>query len=273
VIFVAIILIVVVVLVPALGLFSSSIGNNPSNEKVSFNPVYKSSATAWGVSVHNVTPPNMPLSYFSVVLSVNGTAKLSGKTLTDGTIGDAHVGDMGATCTLSFMDIDGGGKLSGGDFFTFTFSVTPGSGITVELKVLRSSGSRELGSTSFTTTVSVPTVMFLPVEKISATGWKLVFGDISSSEYSLSSFSIVVFNGSVKAINCTPIVDGVIGTYNDGNNPLSVSFTDLTGNNKVNKGDCLTFTYTDPPASGISIETHLVWSADGTEIASKTFTT
>ena len=137
---------VAITVVLAAVLYVMVIGFNPTvvdSPKVGFIGPRKENATAWSVSVAGVDR-SAPLSSFKIVLT-NGTSVVCASSVlaaTDPVCGSGAI-------QVAFVDLDGGGTLTGGDKFVIRGTHEDAVGRAYELSLLWAQGGSRVQSTSF----------------------------------------------------------------------------------------------------------------------------
>ncbi len=107
-----------------------------------------------------------------------------------------------------------------------------------------------------------PTVAFSPARIIGTNQWRLDVGSVSSA-VALSSYQVVVLNGTTAAISARTVVAGNICTTGCGG--LTLTYTDVNGDNKLTGGDFFVLSGT---GTGFTYQMQLIWLASGSRIVS-----
>ncbi len=103
-----------------------------------------------------------------------------------------------------------------------------------------------------------PTVAFAPAASIGAGQWRLDVGSVSSAA-ALSSYQVVVLNGTTAAIPAHTLISGTIGSGGG----LTLSYTDVNADGKLTGGDFFVLSGT---RTGFTYQMQLIWLASSSRI-------
>ncbi len=114
-----------------------------------------------------------------------------------------------------------------------------------------------------------PTVAFAPATSIGAGQWRLDVGSVSSA-VALSSYQVVVLNGTTTAVPVKTIVAGCISSTGATcpapvSPGLTLSYTDTNADGKFTGGD---FFVLSGAGNGFTYQLQLIWLASGSRIVS-----
>ncbi len=114
-----------------------------------------------------------------------------------------------------------------------------------------------------------PTVAFAPARVIGTNQWRLDIGSVSSA-VALSSYQVVVLNGTTAAIPAKTVVNGCISSTGATcpapvSPGLTLSYTDVTGGGKLTGGGFFVLSGT---GTGFTYQMQLIWLASGSRIVS-----